>query len=168
MELDKLFKENPGISDEISEILKKGDKKETLQEFGKEKVESLKKSIEEIKESIKEREKLSKEFIEECDKIKTEINNFLIENESYSGGDFSNNERDNAREKNDLRSQKVDISKAQINEKINSWKDVALLKKELRDKEKELKEREARINEINKILNEGDENESTRNNPTNE
>jgi len=160
MELDKLFKENPGISDEISEILKKKGKKEPLEELGKEKVDSLKKSIEEIKESIKERERLSQEFVEECDKIKTEINNFLIENESYSAGSWDNKDREGNREKNDLRSQKVDISKAQINEKINSWKDVALLKKELRDKEKELKEREARLNEINKILNEGDENDS--------
>ncbi|HKL23712.1 MAG TPA: hypothetical protein VJ912_00060 [Candidatus Nanoarchaeia archaeon] len=150
MELDKLFKENPGISDEISEILK-GKKKGTLEEFGKEKVESLKKSIEEIKESIKEREKLSKEFIEECEKIKTEINNFLIENQGYATGDFER-DRDSNREKNDLRSQKVDISKAQINERINAWNDIAILKKELREKEKELKEREARINEINKIM----------------
>lgn len=159
MELGKLFKENPGISHEISEILKNGSKKETLQEFGKEKIESLKNSIQEIKDSIKEREKLSKDFVEECDKIKTEINNFLIENESYSSADFNSNDRENTKEKNDLRSQKVDISKAQINEKINSWKDVALLKKELRDKEKELKEREARMNEINKILNEKDKEE---------
>lgn len=162
MELDKLFKENPGISREISEILNKDGKKEkeTLQEFGKEKVESLRNSIQEIKNSIQQREKLSKEFVEECDRIKTEINNFLIENESYSSGDFTQNDRDNVKEKNDLRSKKVAVSQEQMNEKINCWKDVALLKKELRDKEKELKEREARINEINKILKESNENES--------
>lgn len=159
MDLDKLFQENPGISHEISEILNKGGKKdkETLQEFGKEKVESLRNSIQEIKNSIQEREKLSKEFVDECDRIKTEINNFLIENESYSSGDFNQNDRDNVKEKNDLRSKKVEISQEQMNEKINCWKDVALLKKELRDKEKELKERETRINEINKILNEESE-----------
>jgi len=159
MELDQLFQKNPGISREISEILSKKGKKETLEEFGKEKVESLKKSIQEIKDSIQEREKLSKEFVKECDRLKTEINNFLIENESYSNVDFTRNDRENTKEKNDLRSKKVEVSQEQMNEKINCWKDVALLKKELRDKEKELKERETRINEINKILRE-EENES--------
>jgi len=155
MELSELFKENPVISHEISEILRKKNNKEPLQEFGKEKIESLKKAIREIKDSIKEREKLSQEFCEECEKIKTEINNFLIENQGYIGG--GGYERDKINEKSDLRSQKVEISQSQINEKINSWKDIAMLKKELRDKERELKEKEARIKEINKILNEDDE-----------
>lgn len=159
MEINDIFKNNPTISHEISEILNKKGKEETLKEFGKDKIDSLKKSIQEIKESINEREQLSQEFNQECDKIKTEINNFLIENEGYSPGNFSDESREKNKEKNDLRSKKVEISQEQMNEKINCWKDVALLKKELRDKEKELKEKESRINEINKILEES-ENES--------
>ncbi|PIN95307.1 hypothetical protein COU53_00060 [Candidatus Pacearchaeota archaeon CG10_big_fil_rev_8_21_14_0_10_30_48] len=113
---------------------------------GKSKIEALKKSIEEIRFLIGEREKLSQDIFHDGEKTKTEINNFLLANEKA----------DNSLEKQDaligLRQKKVDMTQLQLNEKVTCWKDVALLKKELRDKEQELTEKLDRMKAISDIL----------------
>lgn len=119
-------------------------------DLGKEKTESLKQLIKELKELIESREDLSDEIFHEAEKIKTEINNFLLENQSSKFSDVD--PRDEIREKGDLRHKKIEISELQLNEKINCWRDVAMLKKELRIYEKELSERESRQNTLNKLM----------------
>lgn len=119
---------------------------------GRDKIDSLKNSITEIKKLVEERETLSQNFLEEGDEIKLEINNFMIENENNTR-DIT--ERDFLTEKNSLRNKKIEISELQLNEKINCWKDVALLKKEMRQYERELTEKEARLKEINDLMNGG-------------
>lgn len=123
----------------------------TLDAVGKERINSLKKAIEEIKHLIEERRKLSLEFIKEGEEIKSEIVNLIIENENTLRA-LGQNEA--LIEKNALRNKKVEISELQLNEKINCWKDIALLKKELRIYEKELSEKEGRMKELNDILKE--------------
>jgi hypothetical protein len=122
-----------------------------LEGVGQERIDSLKKAIIEIKHLVEERKKLSLDFIKEGEQLKSEISNLIIENESTLRA-FGQNEALN--EKNSLRNKKVEISELQLNEKINCWKDIALLKKELRIYEKELSEKESRISELNSILNE--------------
>lgn len=122
-----------------------------LDAMGQERVESLKKAIAEIKQLVEERKKLSLDFIKEGEDLKSEISNLILENESTLRA-LGQNEA--LIEKNALRNKKVEISELQLNEKINCWKDIALLKKELRIYEKELSEKESRIKELNDILNE--------------
>jgi hypothetical protein len=122
-----------------------------LEALGQERIDSLKKAIHEIKQLVEERKKLSLEFLKEGEEIKSEINNLIIGNESTLRA-LGQNEA--LIEKNALRNKKVEISELQLNEKINCWKDIALLKKELRIYEKELSEKESRINELNDILRE--------------
>jgi len=149
MEIKDLLKQNRGFSPlELPEIAEKAPLDFRFDELGKEKIESLEQSISEIKTSIEERKLLSKKTFEECEKIKTEINNFLLENQA---SDFEEN-KDIIKEKNDLRSRKIAISELQLNEKIDCWKDVANLQRELRNYEKELIEKQSRINSLNKIL----------------
>ncbi len=152
METKELPKLNLGFSPEKKPEISENPSEDLSSGIGKEKVEALKKSIFEIKEMVSGRNKLSRQIFQEGEKIKTEINNYLIENEGVGVGTDSN---DLIREKNDLRSKKVGISELQLNEKIGAWKDIALLKKELREYERELIEREERLNMITKIL--GDE-----------
>ncbi len=124
--------------------------KNSIDVVGQERVESLKKAIKEINSLVNERKALSLEFIKEGETIKSEISNLILENESTLralGQDEA------IIEKNALRNKKVEISELQMNEKINCWKDIALLKKELRIYEKELSEKEGRIRELNDILN---------------
>ena len=118
-------------------------------EVGKGKVDALKKSIQEIHEMILGREKLSRKIHEEGEILKTEIKGYLSENEKMQIVSS-----DPSREKNDLRHKKIEISELQINEKISCWKDVALLKKELREYERELTEKEERLRMLEKIMGE--------------
>jgi hypothetical protein len=124
-----------------------------LEVVGQERVDSLRKAIQEIKHLIEERKKLSLEFIREAEEIKSEINNLILGNESTLRA-LGQNEA--LIEKNALRNKKVEISELQLNEKIDCWKDIALLKKELRIYEKELSEKEGRMKELNDILSEGE------------
>lgn len=117
---------------------------------GKEKIESLKKVIAEIKELIESREELSRNIYNEGERLKTEITNYILEEDTLNSGD-----PEDTREKNDLRTKKVEVSELQLNEKVSCWKDVALLKKELREYEKELAEKEARMKMFEGIMEEG-------------
>ena len=122
-----------------------------LDVVGQERIDSLKKAVSEINQLVEERKKLSLEFIKEGEALKSEISNLILENESTLRA-LGQNEA--LIEKNSLRNKKVEISELQLNEKINCWKDVAMLKKELRIFEKELSEKEGRMKELNDILNE--------------
>ena len=115
-----------------------------FQEIGKEKIDSLKQLIKELEGLIVEREKMSKEILKEGDSMKADINKFITENKVVSPED--------ARDRNGLRQKQIEISELQLNERVTSWKDVALLKKELRDRQKELTDKEDRINMFDKIL----------------
>ncbi len=118
-------------------------------DIGKGKLEALKNSVEEIHDMIKSRERLSRKIHEEGEIIKSEINSYLSENEKLQIASS-----DPGREKNDLRHKKIEISELQMNEKIACWKDVALLKKELREYEREITEKEERQKMFEKILEE--------------
>jgi Fe-S cluster biosynthesis and repair protein YggX len=139
----------PLLKFEIPEITSNSGN-QILESIGKEKLQSLDNSIKDIKILINERESLSKKFIQEGEEIKTEMNNFLLENENVKGMEKT----DLIKEKNLIRSKKVDISELQLKEKIDCWKDVALLKKELRENEKQLSEKQSRMDELNKLLEE--------------
>ena len=135
---------------DISPITVRGreseDPEKSLSSISKSKVEALQTSVDEINELIEEREELSDEIFQEGEKTKTEINNFILANEKA----------DNSLEKEDaligLRQKKVDMTELQLNEKVSCWKDIALLKKELRDKEQELTERLERAKALTDIL----------------
>ena len=120
-----------------------------INSVGKAKVDSLKDLVIEINDMIKQREVLSKRFIKEGESMKASIHNFLLEN-APKGEDDS----EFTRERAELRKKQMDISELQLNEKIGCWRDIALLKKELREDTKELSEKESRADMITKILTE--------------
>ncbi len=114
---------------------------------GKAKVDSIKETVEEIGMLIKERNNLSGNFIKEGEKMKTKIHNFLLEN-APKGEDDS----EFTRERAELRKKQIDISELQLNERVGCWRDIALLKKELRDQTRELSEKTSRADMLGKIL----------------
>lgn len=123
--------------------------KDSFSSLGTSRVDSLKETVAEIEDLIKEREKLSSDFIKEAEKMKRDINNFLLEN-APKGEDDS----EFTRERAELRKKQIDISEVQLNEKVGCWRDIALLKKELRDREKELMEKTSRAEMLKGILEE--------------
>jgi hypothetical protein len=117
---------------------------EDFKKVGKEKLEAIKKSVDEILELIIGREKLSNELFKEAEKMKTEITNFLLENKAVTS--------DGAKEKNGLRQKQIEISELQLKEKMSCWQDVAMLKKELRERQRELTDKTDRVEMLDKIL----------------
>jgi len=118
-----------------------------ISSLGEVKVESLKEVIEEIDNLIKERENLSESFIKEGDKMKSDIKNFLLENAPRHDDDS-----EFARERAELRKKQIEIQELQLNEKVGCWRDIALLKRELREREKELSEKTSRAEMLSRIL----------------
>jgi len=148
----KRFAEIGGFQIEKPEIPKNFSNENLIENIGKGKLESLKRSVKEIYNLIKERGDLSESFSNEGEKLKTELNNFIFENEIIEKA--SPDPREMIKEKNALRHKKIEISEMQLNEKITCWKDIVLLKKELRENERELAEKQERMNTLNKILEE--------------
>ena len=122
---------------------------EGFDSVGKAKVDSLKERVNEVETMVAERNVLSRRFIKEGEKMKTSINNFLLEN-APKGEDDS----EFTRERAELRKKQMDISELQLNEKVGCWRDIALLKKEMRESMKELNEKESRAEMLGKILTE--------------
>ena len=117
--------------------------------LGTPKVDSLKEVVAEINDLIKERETLSTSFIKDAEKMKSSINNFLLENAPKG-----ENDSEFARERAELRKKQMDISELQLNERVGCWRDIALLKRELREREKELSEKQSRAQMLDSLLEE--------------
>ena len=152
MDNKEILNVNQGLSPiEIPEISANLAEASGFEELGKERIQALKQAISDVLSLIKERQELSEEILEEGETLKTEINNFLLENQDADLADH-----DALMEKNNLRAKKISVAELQLNEKIGCWKDVAILKKELRIYEKELKEKQSRADSITKLLKESD------------
>ncbi len=120
-----------------------------LGSLGKAKIDSLKDIVSEIENMIGERTILSSKFVKEGENMKVKIHNFLLENEPKG-----ENDSEFTRERAELRKKQIEISELQLNEKIGCWRDISLLKKELRENNKELNEKESRIKMFGEILKE--------------
>lgn len=141
---------NKALENEVLESLENTRGTEELQRVGREKIDALRNSIVEIEELIEGREDLSEEIIHEGEKVKMEINNMLMEKKTINSMDP--NETIDPKEKTELRKKKIEITELQLNEKVSCWKDVALLKKEMRECQMELSEKEGRVNVLDKLL----------------
>ncbi len=122
---------------------------EEIDSVGKAKLDSLENNIKELESMIKERNTLSQNFIKEGENMKSNIKTFLIENAPEGEGDS-----EFARERSELRKKQIDISELQLNEKVNCWRDIALLKKEFRENIKELNEKKNRADMLGRIMSE--------------
>ena len=131
---------------------------EMLNVLKDEKIEALGQSIKDIQLLIQQRLLLNREILKDVEQIKLDINNHIaslgITSDSMGRGSGDSTIR---RDILLLRQKQVEVDEAKVQEKLNCWRDVAELKKELRDQIKEYKEREARLHMLGSILK-GDEN----------
>ena len=150
MENKKVLLGQEGLSQlEIPEISADLAMNMGFEELGKEKIQALNQAISDVQILVEERQILSKEILKEGDTLKIEVDNFLLQNDNPDITDH-----DALIEKNNLRAKKIAIAELQLKEKIDCWKDVALLKKELRIYQRELKEKQSRFDSLSKLLSE--------------
>jgi hypothetical protein len=94
------------------------------------KLGSMKESIDDILTLIEERKKLREEIFNDMDGLTIKINNFL------------NEQKDSLKPEEimELKKKTVEIEEAKSQEKLNAWRDVSNLKKELREHMKEFRD----------------------------
>lgn len=135
---------------DVQEIVKKikntSKDNKLFEKMQEEKTSSLKDSIGDIKELIVQREKLSKELLADMDKIRFEVGNIITKMATELGGVESKKEQIMLKQK------QVEIEEVKVQEKLNCWRDIADLKKELREREQELKEKETRLDIIDDLI----------------
>lgn len=95
------------------------------------KLGSIREVIEDIQGLIEERKNLRDEIFHDYDKLALKINNFLAENQGELKAD----------EIIELKRKAVDVEEAKAKEKLNAWRDISALKKELREYLREFKEK---------------------------
>lgn len=119
-------------------------------------IKSLKDEIKEIEQQIDERQTLSNEIRKNCETIKTNIENVINEMRaiipmSQSTG-LSSGDTSALGALIRLRQEQATIDQFSVKEKMDAWKDIAELKKELRECVREFRERESRVDMLDKIL----------------
>ena len=106
------------------------------------KMVSIQEVIDDINDLIGKREMLNTEIFSDIEKIKMDINNFVL-----SLGDEMNKA-----EQLNMRQKQIEIDEVKINEKLNMWRDIALLKKELRERIRDIREQEGKASMLDSIL----------------
>lgn len=104
-------------------------------------VELLQESITDIQNMLVSRETLHNELLKGIDKLEMFIDNSMPKG-STPAPDLMK----------ELLKKKIEMEELKVNEKLNFWKDQALLKKELREHMKEFRDMESKTSMIDNIL----------------
>jgi len=138
--------------DEIDSKIDYKSKDKDVESFFKERQDDqvglLQESISDIKEMIVDRGTLHKEMMKNFSEVETFINNNMPEL-SGASTEAIKVRQDLYRE---LLKKKIEIQELRIEEKLNFWRDKALLKKELREHMKEFRDMESKTSMIDNIL----------------
>jgi hypothetical protein len=95
------------------------------------KLGSIREVVEDIQRLIEERQNLKHEIFADLENLSIKINNFLTE------------KKDDLKPEEivELKRKMVEVEEAKAQEKLNAWRDVSALKKELREYLREFKEK---------------------------
>ena len=142
--MNEITKETLGISSSIKYEPRKNtpNVEKFLKSRDDDRIELIRESIDEINKLISNRADLHKEILDNLGSI-----NLFINNSMPSGDDES--KKDLLRE---LIKKKIEIEEIKIEEKLNVWRDQALLKKELREHMKEVRDMESKSSMLDNIL----------------
>ena len=129
------------------------DSEEIFRSLSDAKLGNIKGVIDDINELIDKRQKLTSELFSDIDKTNIEINNSLLELKTIINSPNVNKD-ELIRAQLELRKKLIELEEVRMQEKVNNWRDIALLKKELRDRVREFKEKETSVSLLDKILEE--------------
>jgi hypothetical protein len=106
-------------------------------------LDSIKEAIAEINEMIIEREKLRTEVSFDLEKVALKFTNFLAEKRDTLSPE----------QLTEIQRKIIDLEEDKAREKINSWRDVAMLRKELREFKFTLKEKKDGMDMLQSTMN---------------
>ena len=135
METEELVKKMFTRQDETDEILGNLNKTRTI---------SLKEAIQEIQEQIVFRENLHKEMMQNIEELKSSINNMFPPIPNISA-EFQKSIVE-------LKKKLIEAEEMKVQEKLNCFRDIAQLKKELREWIREFRDKEERANLLDSYL----------------
>ena len=113
--------------------LKDSETKDFIDELAETGMVSLKEAIEEITEQIKFRESLHKEMLHNLEELKSSINNMAAAIASHD-----------PKVEAEFKKKLIEAEEMKIQEKLNCFRDIAMLKKELREWIREFRDKEKR------------------------
>ena len=106
------------------------------------KLGSIKEVIDDIQNLIEERKKLRDDIFNDLDRMSLKINNFLTEKQDELKPE----------ELVEIKRKIIEIDESKAQEKLNAWRDVSALKKELREYLRELKEKKDGYNMLESMV----------------
>ena len=136
------------IVDETQKYAKDIDVEKLFKDRQDDRVKLLQESILDIKEMIQGRQDLHSDIMKSIEKVELFINNNMP-----SLGSISHEvlvaQKDLIKE---LLKKKIEMDELKVQENLNVWRDIALLKKELREHMKEYRDMESKSSMIDNIL----------------
>ncbi len=139
-EMKELKKELTDIEKEKSGVDK------LLDGLNTEKIQNIRQVIDEIDDLIKEREKLSSKLINSYEGLLSRMNSIV-----------NKIPQENLKEEILLQEKMVNVEEAKIKENLDCWRDIALLKRELREVLREFREQESMQSTYADLLSDGNE-----------
>ena len=118
------------------------------------KIESVKEMVRDIEVMMANRKELNKEIIAHLDKVNLSLDNSILDLRSAMNNTNITNSGEVIKALSELRKEKVQLEELKSAEKLNFWRDIAMLKKELREHVKELREKESKSDLIDNLLEE--------------
>ena len=122
---------------------------DVLKSIQAEKLASFQGTVDDINVLIQLREQLFSEIMNDLEKIKIEVSNVLAETSNRPRADL-----ETIKERLELRKKLAEVDAMKAEEKLNRWRDIAALRKELREWVKEFTEKEGSTVLLDKILKE--------------
>jgi len=111
------------------------------------KITSIKENVDDINRLMQTREVLKKELFDDIEQSKVEINGILAKVPI----DATTMPAVTA-EHLKLKQKLIDLEERKMQEKLNCWRDIALLKRELRENTREVQEKENSLGLLDKII----------------
>jgi hypothetical protein len=143
------IEENLGIAAKLDYKTKDTNVEKVFKDRQDDRVELIEESISDIKQMIAERGLLHKEIIKSLDSVDMFINNTMPKTNEITFGTMNDSRQKLIQE---LLKKKIEIDELKTQEKLNFWRDVALLKKELREHMKEYRDMKSKTSMIDNLL----------------
>jgi hypothetical protein len=140
------------FQDNYKVLVPKTDVEKMFKDMKSENVDSVKEVIKDIEFFISKRVEVNSDIMNHCEKLKMEIDNLALQFPDINNRLNFQVSGEIIKAISELRKKKIEVDELKIAEKLNFFRDVASLKKELREYIKELKEKESKSDLLDSLI----------------